>query len=445
MTSSDTHDVPDLKALPAAVWHIEGRQDRGRTMPWGTLVIAPPDGCERAVISPVERTIDENTFFVGPWYDDRENIYDVRVEPGVVAAERLDGLFRGCLHLWRAKLGALDVSRTKSMRNLFSGCYALEKVYTEGWDTAQLEDAHRMFRNCKKLTSAPVGHWDTGSLRNASALFLGCERLRKADLSGWDTACLDDVEAMFGCTALYSLNLDGWDEEVKARLMSDLATRGARTLQAATWDISLDRTTSLVTLTVRPPVGCDRACLRLAYGGDYRYYYHHYPLWYNERTRIQRVRFEPGVIAPPYLDNLFSGYRRLQEADLSNLDMGAVTSIYHLFGDCPALTTVDFGAWSASGIVDLKGAFRGCESLTSIDLSGWDVSSVVNLAGMFDGCRGLSTLNLSGWHLTRDDGYGIKASDMLRFCIRLSKIVLDGCDPKTKRIILEEYRSSRLT
>ena len=46
MTSSDTHDALGLEALPAAVWHIESRQDRGHTMPWGTLVTTPPDGCD---------------------------------------------------------------------------------------------------------------------------------------------------------------------------------------------------------------------------------------------------------------------------------------------------------------------------------------------------------------------------------------------------------------
>ena len=46
MKAIGMRDILDLKALPAAVWHIESRQDRGHTMPWGTLVTAPPDGCD---------------------------------------------------------------------------------------------------------------------------------------------------------------------------------------------------------------------------------------------------------------------------------------------------------------------------------------------------------------------------------------------------------------
>ena len=83
--------------------------------------------------------------------------------------------------------------------------------------------------------------------------------------------------------------------------------------------------------------------------------------------------------------------------------------------------------------------FGGCERLVRLDLSGFNLRELTNVSGMFEGCSSLESVDLSGMNL---DGveHGILFSDMFKGCHKLRNVVLDGCTPRTREIVTEEFR-----
>ena len=114
-------------------------------------------------------------------------------------------------------------------------------------------------------------------------------------------------------------------------------------------------------------------------------------------------------------------------------------SMQCMFWDCRSLTRLDLSSWDvkASNMVLM---FCDCERLRTLNLRGWDVASARELSTLVMDCHQLVKLDLSGW--TVHDDFN-NWDDLFRGCERLKQPVLDGCDPETKRRILEQYERSR--
>lgn len=86
----------------------------------------------------------------------------------------------------------------------------------------------------------------------------------------------------------------------------------------------------------------------------------------------------------------FQRCHSLRYADLSHLDMGAVTSVFRLFESCIALDDVKLP--SLPSVTDCQDMFSGCSSLQSITLP--ELLSVTNCQGIFYNCPSLQSLYL---------------------------------------------------
>ena len=86
----------------------------------------------------------------------------------------------------------------------------------------------------------------------------------------------------------------------------------------------------------------------------------------------------------------FQMCRSLKYADLSHLDMGAVTDVAYLFNLCISL--IDAKLPELTSVTDCFQMFRKCSSLKSVTLP--SLPSVTNCYRMFEGCPSLQSLYL---------------------------------------------------
>ena len=110
----------------------------------------------------------------------------------------------------------------------------------------------------------------------------------------------------------------------------------------------------------------------------------------------------------------FQMCRSLKYADLSHLDMGAVTDVYSLFGSCIAL--IEAKIPSLPSVTSCVSMFDGCSSLQSITLP--ELPSVTNCASMFSSCSSLQSTTLPSLPSVTN------CHDMFASCSSLQSIVL---------------------
>ena len=87
---------------------------------------------------------------------------------------------------------------------------------------------------------------------------------------------------------------------------------------------------------------------------------------------------------------VFQMCRSLKYADLSHLDMGAVTNVQYMFNACIAL--IDVKLPSMPAVKDCGNMFSVCSSLQSVTLH--ELPSVTSCLGMFSNCSSLQSITL---------------------------------------------------
>ena len=106
-----------------------------------------------------------------------------------------------------------------------------------------------------------------------------------------------------------------------------------------------------------------------------------------------------GVVAPANMDHWMKGNQSLKTADLTWLKMSQVTTMFRMFADCTAMTSVNFGEnIDTSNVKSMYDVFSNCQSLTTIEnLNKFDTSNVTTMMGMFWHCFSITSLDLSSF------------------------------------------------
>ncbi len=156
-----------------------------------------------------------------------------------------------------------------------------------------------------------------------------------------------------------------------------------------------------------------------------------------------------GVVAPANMDNWMQGNKSLITADLTGLKMSQVTTMFRMFADCTAMTSVNFGEnidtsnvtsmydvfsncqslttienldkFDTSKVTTMMGMFWHCFSLISLDLSSFDTANVTMMPGMFDSCNNLTSVTFSEKF---DTSSVEKMYDLFRYCSSLETLEL---------------------
>ena len=106
-----------------------------------------------------------------------------------------------------------------------------------------------------------------------------------------------------------------------------------------------------------------------------------------------------GVVAPANMEYWMQRNKSLKTADLTGLKMSQVTTMFRMFADCTAMTSVNFGEnIDTSNVASMYDVFSNCQSLTTIEnLDKFDTSNVTTMMGMFWQCFSITSLDLSSF------------------------------------------------
>ena len=152
------------------------------------------------------------------------------------------------------------------------------------------------------------------------------------------------------------------------------------------------------------------------------YGYPNYAPWYENKTSIKAVSFKD-VVKPVSTAYWFYACNKLTDADFTNLDTSAVTSMFRMFSYCSSLTSLDVSSFNTLAVTSMDSMFSYCSSLTSLDLSSFNTSAVTSMDGMFYSCSSLTSLDVSSFDTSEvtdmdymfDDCRSLKSLDVSSF------------------------------
>lgn len=143
-----------------------------------------------------------------PWYEHRNVIKAVVIEPNVKAANSLERMFYGCSSIVSMDLSGLDTSTVTNMGNMFYNCSSLVSLDLSPLKTSSVTNMSSMFAYCTKLKTLDLSPLDTSSVTNMEGMFYYCSGLTSLNLSPLVTDKVTNMKCMFyTCSGLTSLNL----------------------------------------------------------------------------------------------------------------------------------------------------------------------------------------------------------------------------------------------
>lgn len=148
-------------------------------------------------------------------------------------------------------------------------------------------------------------------------------------------------------------------------------------------------------------------------------------LRFNSFRELKRIRFDCPVDTSEItsMDRCFA-LPKLEEVDISGLDLSHVSSLIQLFGGCNQLKSLNLSGVTLSDATEVSSMFFGCSQLTELDLSGWDLSKVTDLSHMFMNCGSLTDVKLADWDVSHVTSF----YSMFSGCTALKRIDLSGWD-----------------
>lgn len=133
--------------------------------------------------------------------------------------------------------------------------------------------------------------------------------------------------------------------------------------------------------------------------------------WYDDCAQIRHAEFVDPV-APEYMAYFFSDLKQLETVDMTNVEMGNVTTMHGLFLNCNALTTIKTSEIDTSSVTDMGWMFLQCNNLTDLDVSKFDTSNVTNMYAMFHSCNKLTKLDVSNFDTSNVTSMGSMFANM---------------------------------
>ena len=406
-----------------------------------------------------------------PWYENKTSIKAVSFKD-VVKPVSTAYWFYACNKLTDADFTNLDTSAVTSMFRMFSYCSSLTSLDVSSFNTSAVTNMDSMFSYCSSLTSLDLSSFNTSAVTSMDGMFYSCSSLTSLDVSSFDTSEVTDMDYMFDdCRSLKSLDLSSFDTKAvtnmndmfyncsaleKLTLGTKFAFKGDTNLVDATWHgINTDKeyTTSVLTSTYDGPTMADtyvKAAYAILYdsgelvfqrgstpdaskgtvlgtytGFETKKYtgYNNYAPWYENKTSIKAVSFKD-VVKPVSTAYWFYACNKLTDADFTNLDTSAVTSMFRMFSYCSSLTSLDVSSFNTSAVTNMHYMFQNCRSLTSLDLSSFDTSAVTSMDYMFCQCSSLKSLDVSSF----DTSAVMSMKNMFSYCEALTSLDLSSFD-----------------
>ena len=352
-------------------------------------------------------------------------------------------MFAGCSALTSLDVSKFNTANVIDMSNMFNNCSTLVSLDVSKFNTAKVTNMSGMFSNCKALTSLDVSKFNTANVTDMNLMFNGCKSLTTLDVSHFNTAKVTNMNYMFSeCSALTTIYCNNiWKCDLsKDMFRVCMNLKGAVTFDENKTDVSMaNPTTGYFTKKVDEAyVVKDGNTLTFYYNDDKttstgtRYGINDLleddadiPAWAgddgNENDRITKVIF----------DSSFKNYKatttnywfyyctKLKTIEgIENLSTDQVTSMFSMFANCSALTSLDLSSFNTANVTNMCYMFRDCSALTSVDVSKFNTANVIWMFNMFVNCSALISVDVSNFNTANVTDM----SDMFRGCSALTSL-----------------------
>lgn len=298
------------------------------------------------------------------------------------------GLIEGCgANPSLEPLSDWDVSNVTDMGGLFGRATELSSLHgLEKWDVSKVTTLGGAFATCQHLTDlTPLADWDVSSLENMELMFGGSAITSLEPLSKWNTANVQKMYAIFrSCGNLHSLHgIENWDVSSLKNINEAFGNLGLTDLSPlALWNPPLEIVAS-------------------AFAGNSLS-----NLEGLENFDVSRVE----NFGSMFMSNPLVSLHGVESWDTSN-----ATSFAGMFEHCAWISDVSaLASWNTSKLETVQRMFGGNAAILDVSaFDDWDFSNTSNMASMFQGF----TLYYSG-ELHRDvygDAYWYYDSDGNRY------------------------------
>lgn len=258
--------------------------------------------------------------------------------------------FEGC--------ALLKLTNTQGM---FASCDNLQSLGRDGaqtWNLSLNTDASYMFAGDRNLKAVNTANWGMDTVADISHMFEDCERLTSVQVAGWNVGALKYMEGAFYNSGITSFSAPSWNAVSLENAFMALAQ--CPNLAAVSMD------------------GWKLNSLVNAAG------------MFKDDSSLSEISISGSAPNMEDCSGMFMGCVSLKKAVVPKLLSAKTSNASYMFDADMALTTVDAGNWTTSGVVYGQAMFRDCTSLSSLmSGSGATYTALQDAGCMYKNCKSL--------------------------------------------------------
>ena len=321
-------------------------------------------------------------------------------------------MFSGCTGLTSIDLSTLSTENVTTMASMFASCTGFTELDLSGFDMTNVTNTASMFYNCRNLETiyaAANADWTGDAITSSAQMFSSCEKLVGGNGTYYTSNILDKaracIDGLLGKPGYFSVMnaprpyalLSADKTTLTFFYDTELATRRAATENAdATFLLKLSNNSNSSSSSDKP-VWATTALTTVNFDASFKNYKGLTGLsnWFNGCTALATINGLGNLNTENVttMFYMFNDCRALTSLDLSGFNTAKVTTMSYMFNGCSALESITFGsAFTTAEVTSMSGMFRQCSVLTALDLSGFNTAKVTTMSDMFNGCSALSTI-----------------------------------------------------
>ena len=327
-------------------------------------------------------------------------------------------MFYGCSNLVSAPLSRFNTSKVTNMQSMFSGCSKLGDSSLKGikdFDTKNVIYMQSML-NGTKASELDLSSWNVAKVTNMNGMFKGCTELRKLTLgTNFDvsnvtgsTTAFTDVHDL--AVLVPSAKLSTIKSNFTGKLGFRVGTTGDFYDETAsqTPQVIWTRGNKTLTFYYGMPVGTtfNGQTVTKKWVGD--------AVLNNTATSAAWISTVKSDVTTVTFDKTFANarptttkgwfYNCTKLATINGFEnlctVYSVTDMSYMFGNCKALTSLDFSnskpLWGVNKVTTMAYMFFGCSGLKELKLTRFNNSNkVTSIHSMFSNCTAMEKLDIS--------------------------------------------------
>ena len=328
-------------------------------------------------------------------------------------------MFEGLTWVTVIDVQALNTEQVTNMAYMFSGCYILTKLDLSSFDTAKVTNAKSMFDCSRQLVTIYVGGlWQMNvDAANSERMFYDCYKIVGQSGTKFNSNNLN---------ATYANHETGYLTFYNGKENTIVAGPNFNTLIPA-------ETTEIYFGDYHDRIP-DSGLIDMSVSAD-----ESVVAWLEGTTLYITSRDGKQINTTGSMYQMFSDRAALTTIVFDNIDTSAALNMSYMFYCCTSLANLDIATLSTSRVTNMSYMFYACMVLPSVDVSGFDTSKVTDMSHMFDGLYIVTALDVSGFKTSKVTNM----EGMFTACRALTELDLSSFDTAKVTNVKSMFSSSR--